>query len=111
MNRRRATAVRATWHAWAGMADDNAQIAEGPLRTVLEQAGVRNLRELAAKPTSEVMADLDRMTLPPSEALLGALVLNAVHELREATGRLDTGTSQLLTLTWALVVLAGLTLA
>ncbi|MDQ3740084.1 MAG: hypothetical protein M3389_03985 [Actinomycetota bacterium] len=93
------------------MADDDAQIATDPLRTVLEQAGVRNLREVAAKPISEIMADLDRMAIPPSEALVGALVLNAVHELREATGRLDTGTSRLLTLTWALIILAGLTLA
>lgn len=53
------------------------QTAQGALQTVLEQAGVKNLAELAAKPTSEIMSDLDRLTIPPSEALLGALVLNA----------------------------------
>jgi hypothetical protein len=78
---------------------------------VLEQAGVRNLAELAAKPTREVMAALDRLTIPPSEAILGALVLNAVHELREATERLDRGTTRMLNLTRALLVLAALTLA
>src|SRR5450755_3659229 len=86
--------------------------ASEPLLTVLQQAGVRNLAELAAKPTRDLMADLDRLTIPPSEALLlGALVLNAVRELHEATRRLDTGTSSLLRLTRTLVALAAVTLA
>jgi hypothetical protein len=58
-----------------------------------------------------VMADLDRLSIPPSEAVLGALVLNAVHELHKATARLDVGTSRLLSLTRTLAVLAALTLA
>jgi uncharacterized protein (DUF2062 family) len=44
------------------------------------------------------MADLDRLTIPPSEALLGALVLNAVREQHAATCQLDSGTSNLLSL-------------
>jgi hypothetical protein len=48
-------------------------------------AGVRNLAKLATKPTRDLMADLDRLTIPPSEALLGTLVLRAVRELHEAT--------------------------
>jgi len=85
--------------------------AQGALKTVLEQAGVRNLRKFAQKPTTEILGDLDRLPIPPSEGLLGALVLNAVHQLRQATGRLDSGTTRLLRLTWPLVVLAPLTLA
>lgn len=92
------------------MADEHPP-AEGALRTALEKVGVENLAELAAKAPGEVMADLNRLPIPPSEALLGALVLNAVHELHEATQQLDKGTSQLLSLTKMLVVLAGLTLA
>jgi hypothetical protein len=86
-------------------------VATGPLHTALSFAGVASLRELADKPTHDVIADLDRMPIPPSEAILGALVFHAVHELHEATERLDSGTSRLLTLTWALVLLAALTLA
>jgi len=90
---------------------DGTSAAQGALRTVLEQAGVQSLAELAGKPTREVMADLDRLTIPPSEALLGALVLNAVHEMREATERLDHGSRQMLQLTRALLALAIATLA
>ena len=58
--------------------------ASTPLLTVLQQAGVRTLAEVAARPTRDPMADLDRLTIPPSEALLGTLVLSAVGELHEA---------------------------
>lgn len=81
------------------------------MSTALSFAGVDSLHELVDKPTREVITDLNRLPIPPSEAILGALVLHAVHELREATEQLDRGTSRLLTLTWALVVLAALTLA
>jgi hypothetical protein len=82
-----------------------------PLLTLLEQARVRNPAELAAKPTRDLMADVDRLTIPPSEAVLGAHVLNAVNELDEATRRLDAGKPSLLPLTRTLVALAALTLA
>jgi hypothetical protein len=98
--------------------DDPLPPAQGPLRTVLEQVGARNLRDLAERPLDDILAALDRMTIPPSEALLGALVLSAVHdlraathEMRDATHRLDTGTGQLLGLTRSLVALGGVALA
>jgi hypothetical protein len=85
---------------------------------VLEQAGARNLGELVERPLGDILAALDRVTIPPSEALLGALVLAAVHDMRDATEqmrdateRLDVGTGQLLALTRWLVGLAALTLA
>ena len=84
--------------------------AQGALRTVLEQVGASSLAELAGKPTRQVIADLDRLTIPPSEALLGALVLNAVRELHDATERLDAGTRRMLRLTRALTFLAVATL-
>lgn len=97
--------------------DDAARPPHGPLRTVLEQVGARNLAELAERPLEDILAALDQMTIPPSEAVLGALVLAAVHDMREATRgmhaateRLDTGTGQLLSLTRWLVALATLTL-
>lgn len=94
------------------MADEHTNPpATGLFGTVLAEAGVTTLAELAAKPIGEVMADLDRLSIPPSEAVLGALVLNAVHELHRATTRLDVGTSRLLSLTRTLAVLAALTLA
>jgi hypothetical protein len=90
----------------------------GPLRTVLEQVGARNLRDLAERPLDEALAALDRMSIPASEAVLGALVLAAVHDLRgatngmrEATERLDAGTDQVLTLTRRLVQLGMVTIA
>lgn len=104
------------------MADESE--ATGALRTVLEGIGVSSLRQLSDKPTREIVGLLDRMPLPPSEALLGALVLDAVADLREATERLertahdqkeamtrlDIGTGHMLTLTRWLVGLAALTL-
>jgi hypothetical protein len=90
---------------------DGKSEATGALRTVLEDIGARSLADLAAKPTSEVIAHLDTLPVPSSEALLGAVVLHAVDDLRNATKRLDAGTDRLLTLTRALVVLATLTLA
>jgi hypothetical protein len=112
--------------------------ATGALRTVLEGEGMTSLRQIVKKPTSEIVPLLDRMPIPPSEALLGALVLDAVADLRdvterlertahdqaeatrgleqtardqnEAMARLDTGTDKLLKLTRWLVGLATLTL-
>lgn len=79
---------------------------------------LRNLAELVDRPLEDILAALDRVTIPPSEALLGALVLAPVHDMREATRqthaateRLDIGTGQLLRLTKWLVSLAALTLA
>lgn len=84
---------------------------------MLEQVEARNLRDLADRPLDDILAALDQMTIPPSEAVLGALVLAAVHDMRaatcgmrDATERLDTGTGQLLALTKWLVALAALTL-
>jgi hypothetical protein len=57
------------------------------------------------------MADLDRLTIPPSEALLGTLMLSAICELHEATRRPDTGAGSTYRLTRTLVALAALTLA
>ena len=70
------------------------------------------LLDLLLKPTHDLIADLDRLPIPPSEALLGALVLNAVSELHEATSQLDAGTSSLPQApTRTLVMLAAFTLA
>ena len=112
--------------------------ATGALRTVLEGEGMTSLRQIVDKPTSEIVLLLDRMPIPPSEALLGALVLDAVADLRDVTerleraahdqaeatqgleqtardqsaamARLDTGTDKLLKLTRWLAGLATLTL-
>jgi hypothetical protein len=103
--------IRTAWHP----VRVNERIGPHPLsalHTVLvDHMGVKTLAELAAKPKDDVLRLLDNAPVPPSEAVLGALVISAVHELRDATERLDTGTSQLLSLTRWLVALAALTLA
>jgi hypothetical protein len=80
------------------------------LRTVLNVIGVKTLAELAAMPKDAQLRVLDNAPVPASEAVLGALVISAVHELHDATERLDSGTGQLLMLTRTLVTLAALTL-
>jgi hypothetical protein len=72
--------------------DDTPRLATGPLRTVLEQIGARNLGELVERPIEDILAALDNITIPPSEALLGALVLAAVHDMRDATEQMRDAT-------------------
>jgi hypothetical protein len=82
----------------------------GPMAILLEQAGVDSLSELVEKRTDEIVPILARMTIPPSEALLGALVIHAVTELRQATDRLNVGSNNLNRMTVGLLCLTGLAL-
>jgi hypothetical protein len=76
------------------------------LRSLLSDAGVESVAELASKPVDELMPLLQSTQyMPPSEIVLGALVLNTVDQLRQATNRLDQGSAQMLRLTrWAVAL-------
>ncbi len=82
-----------------------------PLRQLLGDAGVGSLAELTQRPVAELVPLIERMAIPASEAVLGALVLSTVEQMRQATVRLDQGTSRLLAVTWVLAAIGVLTLA
>jgi hypothetical protein len=84
---------------------------DGPTNVSLDAMGVKTVAELLALPTAEIAARLGKAPFPPSEKLIGAVLLRAVDDLRESTADLARSSRQMDEKTKTLVWIAGLTLA
>lgn len=84
---------------------------DGPTEVSLEHMGVKTPEELMALPTPEVANRLARAPFPPSEKLIGALLLKAVDELRTATAKLAQSSSEMERKAQTQIATAWLTLA
>ncbi len=83
---------------------------DGPTQTSLEGLGVGNVDELLSLTTADVATRLGSAPFPPSEKLIGALLLTAVGDLRDATADVAQSSAQIDTGTARLITLAGITL-
>ena len=83
---------------------------DGPTQTSLEGMGLADVDELLSLPTAEVAARLGAAPFPPSEKLIGAVLLRAVDELRGATADVALSSRQIDSGTKSLITLARLTL-
>ncbi len=78
---------------------------DGPTQTSLELMKVNDVHELVALDTPELVKRLAEAPFPPSEKLIGAVLLSAVDDLRKATAdvaassrQIDRGTKNLIAL-------------
>jgi hypothetical protein len=90
---------------------------DGPTQTSLDDMKVKDVHELVGLETHVLIERLAAAPFPPSEKLIGAVLLKAVADLREATAdvaessrRIDSGTGRLQTAAWITLVVAIVTL-
>jgi hypothetical protein len=84
---------------------------DGPTEVSLEDMQVRSTSELLELPTLEIAKRLGDAPFPPSEKLLGAVLLKAVDELRGATADLARSSREMDRKTRALVTVGWITVA
>jgi hypothetical protein len=84
---------------------------DGPTEVSLENMGVKSIEELLALPTDQVARRLGSAPFPPSEKLIGAVMLVAVQQLHKATDDLAGSSRRMDRMTRWLVTAAYLTLA
>jgi hypothetical protein len=83
---------------------------DGPTEVSLQAMGVASVEDLFALPTAEICRRLATAPFPASEKLIGALMLKAVADLREATADVARSSRQIKTGTASLIKAAWLTL-
>jgi hypothetical protein len=84
---------------------------DGPTQVSLADMKVKDVHELAALDTATIMERLAGAPFPPSEKLIGAVLLGAVDDLRRATADVAASSRQIDQGTKSLITLARLTLA
>jgi hypothetical protein len=84
---------------------------DGPTEVSLENMGVKSIEELLTLDTPEIAHRLGDAPFPPSEKLIGAVVLVALDRLQTATADLSESSRKMDSKTGRLVDLARLALA
>jgi hypothetical protein len=84
---------------------------DGPTETSLEGMKLGSIEELFALPTPEVARRLVDAPFPPSEKVIGAVMLKAVDDLHMATAELAAASQAMDKKTRSLVTVARATLA
>src|SRR5205085_391090 len=96
-----------------GGATSSGRMIDGASQLSLEQMGVASVEDLLAMPTDEIAKRLTAAPFPPSEKLIGAVLLKAVDDLRETTAavaessrRLEAGTEAVTRAAWLTLTVA-----
>jgi hypothetical protein len=84
---------------------------DGPTEVSFQSMGVEDVHQLVALETSVLVERLAGAAFPPSEKLIGAVLLKAVDDLRAATADVAKSSRQIDEGTKNLITLARLTLA
>jgi hypothetical protein len=79
---------------------------DGPTEVSLAGMKVESVQELVALETPELIDRLGDAPFPPSEKLIGAVLLKAVADLREATGDIAASSRQIQTAAWLTLAVA-----